>query len=105
MFNAVGRNICEKAIKGYNAAVLAYGQTGSGKTFTIGEYSTVLDEDLKGIVPRYCTSGRSGVFIATPGPFLISFDLLPTDCLSIYTSKSMNACSTKRLKIKPRLLR
>lgn len=35
VFDAVGRDVVEAALGGYNATLFAYGQTGSGKTYTM----------------------------------------------------------------------
>ena len=35
VFDFVGKNIVDDALKGFNSTVLAYGQTGSGKTHTM----------------------------------------------------------------------
>ena len=57
LYEVVGRNLVDRVINGFNAAVLAYGQTGSGKTFTmLGPEGAKLDGSNEGlgIVPRAC---------------------------------------------------
>ncbi|KRX94448.1 Kinesin-like protein KIF15, partial [Trichinella pseudospiralis] len=56
MFACVGKSIIDGCIEGYNGTIFAYGQTGSGKTYTmIGpcvSESSVVDDKLRGIIPR-----------------------------------------------------
>ena len=47
IFDFVGKEIAEDALKGINSTVLAYGQTGSGKTYTM--YG---NPDDQGVIPR-----------------------------------------------------
>ena len=57
VYEVVGRNLVERVVSGFNAAVLAYGQTGSGKTYTmLGPEGAKLDgtDEGLGIVPRAC---------------------------------------------------
>jgi len=59
VFDAVGRNICENCLEGYNASIFAYGQTGSGKTHTIQgilpeefDLNKLDDYEGRGLAPR-----------------------------------------------------
>ena len=46
------------AFEGYNVTILAYGQTGSGKTYTMGTEMSKVDDEDKGVTPRFL----SGIF-------------------------------------------
>lgn len=48
-YNAIGREILEHTISGYNTCIFTYGQTGSGKTYTM-----MGNEEEIGIIPRVC---------------------------------------------------
>lgn len=50
VFDAVGRDVVEAALGGYNATLFAYGQTGSGKTYTLTGGPARYED--RGIVPR-----------------------------------------------------
>mmetsp|Transcript_16675 Transcript_16675/g.49035 ORF Transcript_16675/g.49035 Transcript_16675/m.49035 type:complete len:1171 (+) Transcript_16675:59-3571(+) len=49
VYEALGRDVLENSLEGYNACIFAYGQTGSGKTYTM--MGTPKDE---GVIPRLC---------------------------------------------------
>ena len=71
IYEVVGRNLVERVVAGFNAAVLAYGQTGSGKTFTmLGPEGAKLDgtDEGLGIVPRACLQ----LFSELPAGYTVS---------------------------------
>ncbi|CAG0903463.1 unnamed protein product, partial [Cyprideis torosa] len=47
VFEAVGRDLVESALEGYNGCLFAYGQTGSGKSYTMMGTDAAL-----GLIPR-----------------------------------------------------
>ncbi|CAM9690843.1 unnamed protein product [Chrysoparadoxa australica] len=51
VYEAIGHDVVDKALQGFNACVFAFGQTGSGKTYTmLGSR----DGDAIGLIPRVC---------------------------------------------------
>lgn len=55
VYNTLGRDLLENALKGYNVCIFAYGQTGSGKSYSIFGY-----QNNKGIVPMLCEELLNG---------------------------------------------
>lgn len=53
VFNALGKDVLERAFEGYNACIFAYGQTGSGKSYTM---MGTFQESGHGIIPRLCNA-------------------------------------------------
>lgn len=50
IYDFLGAETIEDVLNGYNGTIFAYGQTGSGKTHTM--YGSILDPELKGVIPR-----------------------------------------------------
>jgi kinesin family protein 5 len=50
-FEYVAKPVVVDVLEGYNATIFAYGQTSSGKTYTM-EGPSIVDPDLRGIIPR-----------------------------------------------------
>lgn len=58
VYDAIGVQIVDSAVQGYNACLCAYGQTGTGKTHTVvGDWR---DPEGRGLLPRLC----AGLFAA-----------------------------------------
>ena len=55
VYNTLGKDLLENALKGYNVCIFAYGQTGSGKSYSIFGY-----QQNKGIVPMLCEELLNG---------------------------------------------
>ena len=55
VYNTLGRDLLDNALKGYNVCIFAYGQTGAGKSYSIFGYNT-----NKGIVPMLCEELLNG---------------------------------------------
>eukprot|EP01059_Diplonema_ambulator_P008801 TRINITY_DN1855_c0_g1_i2.p1 TRINITY_DN1855_c0_g1~~TRINITY_DN1855_c0_g1_i2.p1 ORF type:complete len:163 (+),score=44.31 TRINITY_DN1855_c0_g1_i2:35-523(+) len=56
VYNAIGKELTQHALEGFNTCILAYGQTGSGKTYTMmGDQGAEQTEEGKGIIPRMCS--------------------------------------------------
>ena len=55
VYNALGKDLLDNALKGYNVCIFAYGQTGSGKSYSIFGY-----QNNKGIVPMLCEELMNG---------------------------------------------
>ncbi|XP_071144452.1 kinesin-like protein KIF13A [Mytilus edulis] len=53
VFNALGKDVLERAFEGYNACIFAYGQTGSGKSYTM---MGTFQDTGHGIIPRLCNA-------------------------------------------------
>ena len=51
VFNDIGREIIDCAMKGFNSTIFAYGQTSSGKTHTMMGPDS-LDSDDRGLIPQ-----------------------------------------------------
>jgi hypothetical protein len=59
IFSTVGRDTCEKLLKGYSCSILAYGQTGSGKSHTMlgpvpKHTPRYAPTSTRGLIPRMC---------------------------------------------------
>lgn len=55
VYNTLGKDLLDNALKGYNVCIFAYGQTGSGKSYSIFGY-----QNNKGIVPMLCEELMNG---------------------------------------------
>ncbi len=55
VYNTLGKDLLDNALKGYNVCIFAYGQTGSGKSYSIFGY-----QNNKGIVPMLCEELLNG---------------------------------------------
>lgn len=55
VYNTLGKDLLDNALKGYNVCIFAYGQTGSGKSYSIFGY-----QHNKGIVPMLCEELLNG---------------------------------------------
>lgn len=50
VYEAVGQQLLERALQGFNCSIIAYGQTGTGKTHTmVGDWTS---SEHKGLIPR-----------------------------------------------------
>ena len=57
-FEAIGQEVCEELLNGFNSTIFVYGQTGAGKTYTMyGDDGSTGDTPVEklGMIPR-CTS-------------------------------------------------
>eukprot|EP01006_Ploeotia_vitrea_P023591 TRINITY_DN56121_c0_g1_i1.p1 TRINITY_DN56121_c0_g1~~TRINITY_DN56121_c0_g1_i1.p1 ORF type:complete len:1105 (+),score=189.32 TRINITY_DN56121_c0_g1_i1:86-3400(+) len=52
VYNAIGVNVVENALKGFNSTIFAYGQTGSGKTYSMFGPDGSCGTDQEGLIPR-----------------------------------------------------
>jgi len=56
VYEEIGRNVVDCAMKGLNASVMAYGQTGAGKSYTMMGTGDILDDSIPyhqlGLIPR-----------------------------------------------------
>ncbi|CAM9685659.1 unnamed protein product, partial [Sphacelaria rigidula] len=64
VFEAIGRDVVDKCLSGYNTCLFAYGQTGSGKTFTMMGGA---DPSATPAAVANATPSTSGTSLAAPG--------------------------------------
>lgn len=90
-----GDMIQNHLFKGFNVTVLAYGQTGSGKTHTIfggngNKFSSELNEELDGIIPRAVNELFQSIGRSTSGEDEIKVDM---SFLEIYNEEAKDLLS------------
>eukprot|EP00035_Acanthoeca_spectabilis_P004255 m.101294 g.101294 ORF g.101294 m.101294 type:complete len:1152 (+) comp12506_c0_seq2:67-3522(+) len=87
VYKALGAEVLENALQGYNACIFAYGQTGSGKTYTM--MGTPTDE---GVIPRLCRE----LFSQTTGNVREGLrHTIEVSYLEIYNEKVMDLLAVK----------
>ena len=63
MFQALGGEVVQQAMAGFNTSVFAYGQTGAGKSYSMMGGKG----DDRGLIPRICEGMFSAGTAASPG--------------------------------------
>lgn len=79
VYNALGKDLLENAINGYNCCLFAYGQTGAGKSYSIFGYGP-----NKGLVPQICDKLFNGNYLITDAKHSFTVNI---SMMEIYNEK------------------